>query len=159
MPNEPCAFLDTSVLFAAVLSETGGARLILKLGEAGVLRLRVGPGVLREADDVLARKAPKSKALFALLGFECIVSLYSVVENPTKNVPRAFMIAILFVGGLYLFFTGGIFMDIPGISIFVVISHIPSCISEIESAKEVEMVMSRSTKAVNSILNISIPPF
>jgi predicted nucleic acid-binding protein len=67
MVNEPCVFLETSVLFAAVLSETGGARLILKLGEAGVLRLRVGPRVLREADNVLARKAPKSKALFALL--------------------------------------------------------------------------------------------
>lgn len=67
MPSEPCVFLDTSVLFAAVLSETGGARLILKLGEAGGLRLLVGPRVLREADDVLARKAPESKVLFALL--------------------------------------------------------------------------------------------
>jgi amino acid transporter len=52
------------------------------------------------------------KALFALLGFECIVSLYSVVENPTKNVPKAFLISILFVGGLYLFFTGGILFSI-----------------------------------------------
>jgi len=52
------------------------------------------------------------KALFALLGFECIVSLYSVVENPVKNVPKAFMISILFVGGLYLFFTGGILSSI-----------------------------------------------
>lgn len=67
MPSELCVFLDTSVLFAAVLSETGGARLILKLGEAGVLRLVVGPKVLREADSVLTRKAPKSRALFALL--------------------------------------------------------------------------------------------
>lgn len=52
------------------------------------------------------------KALFALLGFECIISLYSVVHNPVKNVPRAFMISILFVGGLYLFFTGGLLSSI-----------------------------------------------
>jgi amino acid transporter len=52
------------------------------------------------------------KALFALLGFECIVSLYSVVKNPTRNVPKAFMISILFVGSLYLFFTGGLLSSI-----------------------------------------------
>lgn len=52
------------------------------------------------------------KALFALLGFESIVSLYSVVRNPGKNVPRAFLIAILFVGLLYLFFTAGLLFSI-----------------------------------------------
>jgi len=52
------------------------------------------------------------KPLFALLGFECIISLYSVVDNPVKNVPRAFLIAILFVGGLYLFFTAGLLSSI-----------------------------------------------
>lgn len=60
-------FLDTSVLFAAVISRTGGSRLILKLGEAGAVRLWVGQQVLQEADRVLARKAPGSQALFALL--------------------------------------------------------------------------------------------
>jgi predicted nucleic acid-binding protein len=65
--NEPRVFLDTSVLFAAVLSATGGSRLILRLAEAGVVRLWVGEWVLQEADGVLARKAPESKALFALL--------------------------------------------------------------------------------------------
>jgi predicted nucleic acid-binding protein len=60
-------FLDTSVLFAGVHSESGGSRLILKLGEAGAVSLWVGPWVLREADEVLGRKSTKSKALFALL--------------------------------------------------------------------------------------------
>ncbi len=60
-------FLDTSVLFAAVLSETGGARLILKLGEAGAISLWVGPWVLKEAEAVLERKSPSSKGYFALL--------------------------------------------------------------------------------------------
>ena len=60
-------FLDTSALFATVHSESGGARMILKLGEAGAVSLWVGPWVLREAESVLGRKSPKSKAYFALL--------------------------------------------------------------------------------------------
>jgi predicted nucleic acid-binding protein len=67
MDGEVSVFLDTSVLFAAVLSESGGARLILTLGEARVVQVFVGPQVLREADGVLERKAPDSKARFALL--------------------------------------------------------------------------------------------
>jgi predicted nucleic acid-binding protein len=60
-------FLDTSALFSAVHSETGGARLILKLGEAGAVELWTGPWVLREAEAVLERKSPSSKPYFALL--------------------------------------------------------------------------------------------
>ena len=67
MGAELRVFLDTSVLFAAVHSERGGARLILKLGEAGAVSLWVGPWVLEEAEEVLGRKSPKSKAYFALL--------------------------------------------------------------------------------------------
>lgn len=66
-PPKHRVFLDTSVLFAAVHSEKGGARLILKLGEAGVISLIIGPWVLREAENVLARKSPHSKPYFALL--------------------------------------------------------------------------------------------
>jgi predicted nucleic acid-binding protein len=60
-------FLDTSVLFAAVLSERGGARELLNLGEAGSLCLVIGPRVVQESDAVISRKAPASKALFAVL--------------------------------------------------------------------------------------------
>jgi len=60
-------FLDTSTLFAAVLSATGGARQLLKLGEAGVITLWVGPTVLAEMDAVLTRKSPGSKGALALL--------------------------------------------------------------------------------------------
>ena len=66
MAAEFRVFLDTSVLFAAVLSETGGSRLILKLGEASAVQLWVGPQVLQKADGMLARKAPDSKGFFAL---------------------------------------------------------------------------------------------
>lgn len=67
MPAEWRVFLDTSVLFAAAHSETGGARLILKLGEAGAVSLWIGPRVLQEAEAVLDRKSPRSKGTLALL--------------------------------------------------------------------------------------------
>ncbi len=60
-------FLDTSVLFSAVHSETRGARLILKLGEAGIISLWIGTWVLQEMQNVLDRKLPKSIGGFALL--------------------------------------------------------------------------------------------
>jgi predicted nucleic acid-binding protein len=64
---EAYIFLDTSALFAAVLSAAGGARAILKLGEAGAIQVWVGPAVLREADEVFRRKAPESLPLLAAL--------------------------------------------------------------------------------------------
>ena len=67
MDAETRVFLDTSVLFAAVWSESGGSRLILKLGEAGAVSLWVGPTVLREAEAVLKRKSPESRPHMALL--------------------------------------------------------------------------------------------
>ena len=60
-------FLDTSVVFSAVLSPTGGARKLFHLAEAGLLRLIVGPTVLREADEVVRRKVPASLSLLAQL--------------------------------------------------------------------------------------------
>lgn len=60
-------FLDTSVIFAAVLSKSGGARKLFHLGEVGVLHLIVGPTVLREADEVVRRKVPASLPALARL--------------------------------------------------------------------------------------------
>ncbi len=67
MRSRPAAFLDTSVLVAAVLSSAGGARLLLKLGEAGALRVIVGHRVLAELDGVIERKAPAARPFVALL--------------------------------------------------------------------------------------------
>lgn len=66
-PKSPKVFLDTSVIIAAVLSPTGGARALFYLGEAGLLKLAVGPNVLREAEDVVRRKVPGSLPLLAQL--------------------------------------------------------------------------------------------
>lgn len=67
MPPDARIFLDTSVIFAAMQSESGGARLILKLGEAGAVALWIGPWVLREAEAVVGRKSPASRTLLAVL--------------------------------------------------------------------------------------------
>ena len=75
MAAKPRVFLDTNVLFAAVLSDTGGSRLILKLGEGGAVSLWVGSQVLLEAETVLTRKAARSKASFALLLDQAKVSV------------------------------------------------------------------------------------
>lgn len=60
-------YLDTSVIFAAVLSPAGGARKLFLLAEAGILKPVVGPTVLRECDEVIRRKAPGSLATLAQL--------------------------------------------------------------------------------------------
>lgn len=60
-------FLDTSVIIAAVLSPTGGARKLFLLAEAGILKPIVGPTVLRESDDVIRRKASKLLPMLAQL--------------------------------------------------------------------------------------------
>ena len=60
-------FLDTCVIFAAVLSETGGARKLFRLGEGGVIKLIVGSNVLRECEEVVRRKVPSSLPTLAYL--------------------------------------------------------------------------------------------
>ncbi len=60
-------FLDTSVLFAGIWSESGGARAILKLGEARAIHLIVAPQVVAEIESVIRRKAPHLLSLMALL--------------------------------------------------------------------------------------------
>jgi predicted nucleic acid-binding protein len=67
MRRNPRLFLDTSVIFAAILSPSGGSRLLFKVGETGACRLLVGSRVLAEADGVVRRKAPDSRAILALL--------------------------------------------------------------------------------------------
>ncbi|MBM4465505.1 MAG: PIN domain-containing protein [Chloroflexi bacterium] len=67
MPARVSVFLDTSALFAGIWSATGGGRMILKLGEAGAIRLLVSPQVLGEIESALHRKAPDVLGLLALL--------------------------------------------------------------------------------------------
>ncbi|MBI5943659.1 MAG: PIN domain-containing protein [Chloroflexi bacterium] len=81
-PKNPRVFLDTSVIFAAVLSPTGGARKLFLLGEAGLLQLVVGPTVLNECQDVVQRKAPASLPTLAQL---LASASLETSQSPTKK--------------------------------------------------------------------------
>lgn len=65
--KKPRVFLDTSALFAAIWSESGGGRMILRLGEAGVVQIVVSSQVLAEIESVLRRKNPDALANLAVL--------------------------------------------------------------------------------------------
>jgi len=67
MPARVSVFLDTSALFAGIWSAEGGARMILRLGEARAIRLLVSPQVLGEIEGALRRKAPDMLGVLALL--------------------------------------------------------------------------------------------
>jgi predicted nucleic acid-binding protein len=87
MPKIRKVFLDTSVVFAAVLSPGGGARKLFQLSEAGVLQLFVGQNVLRECEVVVLRKAPGSLPTLALL---LDVGRVEIAPIPTtKQVKKA----------------------------------------------------------------------
>jgi predicted nucleic acid-binding protein len=76
-------FLDTSVVFAAVLSPTGGGRKLFQLGEAGLLKLFIGSNVLRECDEVVRRKAPASLPILAQL---LEIGRVETTPTPTKKM-------------------------------------------------------------------------
>lgn len=53
------------------------------------------------------------KAMFAMLGFESVISLFTIVRDPDKNVPRAAVAAVVIVALIYLFFIGSVLVSIP----------------------------------------------
>lgn len=52
-------FLDTSALIAGLLSETGAAREVLRLGEAEIIEIVISKQVLVEAERNLMKKFPE----------------------------------------------------------------------------------------------------
>ena len=60
-------FLDTRALFTGIWSEIGGARLIIKLGEAGALAILVSPRVLIELEGAVRKKAQDLIPMLAIL--------------------------------------------------------------------------------------------
>jgi amino acid transporter len=51
--------------------------------------------------------------IFSFFGFECCASLYTVMQNPTRDVPRALILSILFVGAIYFFFMVSLILAVP----------------------------------------------
>jgi len=54
-----------------------------------------------------------SVVIFGFFGFESAASLFNVVKNPEKNVPKALNYSILLVGLLYTAFIGSIILSTP----------------------------------------------
>jgi len=86
-PKNPRVSLDTSVVIAAVLSPTGGARKLFLLGEAGVLTLVIGPTVVKECDEVVRRKVPHSLPMLAQLLMA--TSMGTSVAPTKKQIAKA----------------------------------------------------------------------
>jgi len=51
--------------------------------------------------------------IFGFFGFECASSLFTIVKNPARNVPRALTYSILLVGLLYTLFIASIILSTP----------------------------------------------
>jgi len=109
----PDIFLDTSTLFSGIWSATGGARLLLQLGEAKAVKLAVSSHVLVEIESVLRRKSPQSLGTLALLLDR---SRIAVVPSASKNhiiicqsvvnyTPDAILLAAAWTAGVDYFVT------------------------------------------------------
>ena len=51
--------------------------------------------------------------IFGFFGFECASSLFNIVHEPAKNVPRALTYSILIVGTIYTLFIASIILSTP----------------------------------------------
>jgi predicted nucleic acid-binding protein len=80
-------FLDTSVIFAAVLSPNGGARMVFRLGEIEYLQLMAGKQALKECEEVVRRKAPETLPELAVL--LDVVNLVVAPEASAEHLERA----------------------------------------------------------------------
>jgi len=67
MATKPRIFLDTSAIFAGIWSETGGGRMLLRLGEAGVTVLLTSPLAVAELEAAFRAKAPRVLGILALV--------------------------------------------------------------------------------------------
>lgn len=56
--------------------------------------------------------------IFSFFGFECASSLFNIVKDPIKNVPRALTYSIIIVGTIYTLFIASIILATPA-SFFV----------------------------------------
>jgi hypothetical protein len=58
--SRPQLFLDSSALFAGVVSENGAARALLLLGEAGTITVFLSEQVVAETERAVARQVPRA---------------------------------------------------------------------------------------------------
>ena len=77
----PNVFLDSSALFAGVVSADGASRALLLLAEGGLITITVSEQVVAETERALARKLPKALPAFR----EALRSVgLSIVGDPSQ---------------------------------------------------------------------------
>ncbi|NHZ71529.1 MAG: PIN domain-containing protein [Aquificales bacterium] len=109
----PDIFLDTSVLFSGIWSTTGGARMLLKLGEAHAAKLSVSSHVLTEIESVLRRKSPQQLGTLALLLDYSRIAVVSAASEDqiaicgsiVNYTPDAIVLAAAWTAGVDYFVT------------------------------------------------------
>jgi len=85
MPR-PDFFLDSSALFAGVVSAAGAARALLLLGEAGLVTITISEQVAAETERAVARKVPRALAYYR----EALRSSgLRIVRNPSPEAIEA----------------------------------------------------------------------
>ena len=107
----PDIFLDTSALFSGIWSATGGARMLLKLGEAHAVKLSVSSHVLTEIESVLRRKSPQSLGTLALLLDRSRIAVVSsaseshivIFQSVVNYTPDAIVLAAAWTAGVDYF--------------------------------------------------------
>lgn len=77
------AYLDSSALFSGLWSAEGGARMILKLGEAEAVQIMISSQVLTEVEGALRKKAPGTLGALALILER---SNAQILPNPSKEL-------------------------------------------------------------------------
>lgn len=78
-------YLDSSALFAGIWSATGGARMILRLGEAQALQIFLSPQVLSEVENAGRRKTPETLGYLTLLLDQSGASTLSQPDEESVN--------------------------------------------------------------------------
>ena len=111
--QNPDIFLDTSALFSGIWSATGGARMLLKLGEAHAVKLSVSSHVLAEIESVLRRKSPQSLGMLALFLDRSRIAVVSsssenhivICQSVVNYTPDAVVLAAAWTAGIDYFVT------------------------------------------------------
>lgn len=79
-------FLDSSALFAGIISAEGAARALLLLAEAEQITLLISEQVVAETERALARKAPRA---LADLRRAILASKVQIVRDPERETVQA----------------------------------------------------------------------
>ena len=81
-------FLDSSALFAGIISPTGTAQVLLLLGEAGQVGLMISEQVVVETERALARKLPSA---LNDLGRAILSAQVQIVRDPSQEQVREYL--------------------------------------------------------------------